>query len=98
VHAKHTVYLCILWFSEKGAIISIISVNWLVIVMDTQYVFCEVETEFFSIIQMNFIVRVESKCLDTQSLFHDEIINKKKWGEYKDKIQLIMSSSDLESR
>jgi hypothetical protein len=29
--------------------------------MDMQYVFCEAETEFLSIIQMNFILSVESK-------------------------------------
>jgi hypothetical protein len=49
--------------------------------MDMQYVFCEVETESLSIIQMNFILRVESKCLDTEPFFYDEIINNKSGGK-----------------
>jgi hypothetical protein len=52
-----------------------------VTVMGMQYVFCDVETEFLSIIQMNFRLRVESKCLYTKSLSYGDIINDKKWGK-----------------
>ena len=40
----HSVFMCFVWISEQTAIISLYSINWLVFVTETQFVYCAVRT------------------------------------------------------
>jgi len=45
--------MCFVWISEQTAIISLYNINWLVFVMYTDGVLCEVGTEILYLIWMN---------------------------------------------
>jgi hypothetical protein len=45
--------MCFVWISEQTAIISLYSINWLVFITETEYVYCAVRTESFSTSQIN---------------------------------------------
>jgi hypothetical protein len=40
----HSVFVCFVWFWEQIAIISLYSINWLVFITETEFVYCEVRT------------------------------------------------------
>jgi hypothetical protein len=41
----HCVYVCFVWITEQTAIISLYSINWLVFITETEYVYCAVRIE-----------------------------------------------------
>jgi len=41
----HSVFMCFVWISEQTVIISLYSMNWLVFIPDTEYVYCAVRNE-----------------------------------------------------
>jgi len=41
----HSVFMCFMWISEQTAIISLYSINWLVCITETEYVYCALRTE-----------------------------------------------------
>ena len=41
----HTVFMCFVWIWEQTAIISLYSINWLVLIKHTEYVYCAVRAE-----------------------------------------------------
>jgi hypothetical protein len=40
----HSVFMCFLWISERTAIISLYSINWLVFITKTECIYCAVQT------------------------------------------------------
>jgi hypothetical protein len=44
--------MCFVWSWEETAIISLYSINWLVFITETECVYCAVQTEYFSVIQV----------------------------------------------
>jgi len=46
----HVVFMCFVWISEQTAIISLYSINWLVLVTETECVYCAVRTGFNNLI------------------------------------------------
>jgi len=40
----HSVFMCFVWIWEQTAIISLYSINWLVFITETEYVYCTVRT------------------------------------------------------
>jgi hypothetical protein len=56
-HVLPTHCICVfLWISEQTAIISLYSINWLVFITETEYVYCAVRIEYLYVIQVNFRV------------------------------------------
>jgi hypothetical protein len=52
--------MCFLWISERTAIISLYSINWLVFITETESVYCAVRTGSVNILEVNlfsFLVR-----------------------------------------
>jgi hypothetical protein len=45
--------MCFVWIWEQTAIISLYSINWLVIITDTECVYCAVRAENLNVIQVN---------------------------------------------
>jgi len=45
------------WISEQTAIISLYSINWLVVITETGRVYCAVRTVYLNIIQVNLCLR-----------------------------------------
>ena len=45
--------MCFVWISEQTAIISLYSINWLVVITETECVYCAVRTECLHTIQVN---------------------------------------------
>jgi hypothetical protein len=41
----HSVFMCFVWISEKTAIISLYSINWLVFIIENECVYCAVQME-----------------------------------------------------
>jgi hypothetical protein len=41
----HSVFMCFVWISEQTAIISLYSINWLVLIAEKECVYCAVRTE-----------------------------------------------------
>jgi len=41
---KHSAFVCFVWLSEQKAIISLLSINWLVFITETECVYCAVRT------------------------------------------------------
>ena len=53
LRSAHTaVFMCFVWISEQTVIISLYSINWLVVIKETQCVYCVVRTECVHIIQV----------------------------------------------
>ena len=52
----HSVFMYFVWISEKTAIITLYSINWLVFVTETECVYCAVRTGYLNVIQVNDIV------------------------------------------
>jgi len=44
--------MCFVWISEQTAIISLYSINWLVFITETEFVYCAVRTGSLYIIQV----------------------------------------------
>jgi hypothetical protein len=57
LRSAHTVYLCVLYGSQKRKIISLHSINWPVFITETECVYCAVRTEYLNTIQINFILQ-----------------------------------------
>ena len=45
--------MCFVWISEQTAVISLYSVNWLIVTAETERAYCAVRTETLNIIQAN---------------------------------------------
>jgi len=45
--------MCFVWIWEQTAIISLYSINWLVLITETEFVYRAVRTEFWSVIQVS---------------------------------------------
>jgi len=55
LRSAHTcVFMCFVWISEQTAIISLYSINWLVLIIERKCVYCAVRTGSLYIIQANF--------------------------------------------
>ena len=48
----HNVFMCFVWISEQTAIMSLYSINWLVCITETEFVYCAVRTISLYIIQV----------------------------------------------
>jgi len=48
----HSVFMCFVWISEQTAIISLYNINWLVVITETESVYCAVRTGSLYIIQV----------------------------------------------
>jgi hypothetical protein len=48
----HKVFTCFVWISEKIAIISLYSINWLVFITETECVYCVVIYEYWNIMKV----------------------------------------------
>jgi hypothetical protein len=57
--------MCFVWISEQTAIISLYSINWLVLVTETECVYCEVRTE--SLIYVVPTQRIYVFCVDLRT-------------------------------
>ena len=53
----HSVFMCFVWISEQTAIISLYSINWLVFITETEFVYCAVRTGYLNIIRVNLCLR-----------------------------------------
>ena len=53
-----TVFMCFVWIWEQTAIISLYSINWLVRITETEFVYCAVRTACLYIIQVNISLQV----------------------------------------
>jgi hypothetical protein len=40
----HSVLMCFVWIWEQTAIISLYNINWMVFIIETEYVYCVVQT------------------------------------------------------
>jgi hypothetical protein len=49
--------MCFVWISEQTAIVSLYSINWLVCITDTEYVYCAVRNVSWNIIQVTFVFK-----------------------------------------
>jgi len=50
----HSVFMCFVWISEQTAIISLYNINWLVVITETECVYCAVRAEHLHAMQVNF--------------------------------------------
>ena len=48
------IYVFFVWFPEQTAIISIYSINWLVFITETEYVYCAVRAEYLNTNEVDF--------------------------------------------
>jgi len=48
----HTAFMCFVWIWEQTAIISLYNINWLVLIAETECVYCAVRTGYLYIIQV----------------------------------------------
>jgi len=48
------VFVCIVWVSEQMATAFMYSINWLVFITETEYVYCAVRTESLNVFQLTF--------------------------------------------
>jgi hypothetical protein len=53
----HSVFMCFVWIWEQTAIISLYSIDWLVFITQTEFVYCAVRTGFACTILVNFYVQ-----------------------------------------
>ena len=56
----HSVFMCFVWISEKAAIISFYSVNWLVFIIETECVYCAVRAEYLNIIRLILVCKFKA--------------------------------------
>ena len=57
LRSAHTVYLmCFVWISEQTAIISLYNINWLIVITETECVYCAVRTGYLVIMVVNPII------------------------------------------
>jgi hypothetical protein len=59
----HLIFICSVRFLEQNAVTSLNSIDGLVVIIETRSVFCEVETKFLNIIEVN--VRLQKYRLQT---------------------------------
>jgi hypothetical protein len=45
---RHRVFMCFVWISQQTAIISLYSINWLVFITETQWVYCAVGLNLYT--------------------------------------------------
>ena len=48
--SQHSVFMCFVWIWEQTAIISLYSINWLVCITETEWVYCAVRTGDLNVI------------------------------------------------
>jgi hypothetical protein len=48
------VFVCFVWISEQTAIISLYSVNWLIVITETECVYCAERAGYLNKIQVSF--------------------------------------------
>jgi hypothetical protein len=55
LRSAHTVYLRVLCGSDNKPIISLYSINWLVLITEKESVYCAVRTGYLNVFQVNFV-------------------------------------------
>jgi len=48
--------MCFVWISEQTAIISLYNINWLIVITETECVYCAVRTGYLVIMVVNPII------------------------------------------
>jgi len=64
----HSVFVCFVWIREQTAIISLYSIDWLVFVTETEYVYCAVRSTFY-VLPTQLYLRVLCGSENKQRLF-----------------------------
>jgi hypothetical protein len=59
----HSVFMCFVWISEKTAIISLYSINWLVFVTETGSVYCAVRTLYTARFNIHKFYVLPTQCI-----------------------------------
>ena len=54
--------MCFVWIWEQTAIISLYSIDWLVFITETEFVYCAVRAEYLYTIPANIILKKSSYC------------------------------------
>jgi hypothetical protein len=63
IFSPQRVFMCFIRFPEETLIISQNRINRLVFIMEAQYVYCEIETEFSNIYYLDLFQYSKSNCL-----------------------------------
>jgi hypothetical protein len=62
LRSAHSVFMCFVWIWEQTAIISLYSINRLIFITETEYVYCAVRTEYLNLMQFKWNDKIICFC------------------------------------